>query len=43
MLELPRERFMPETKAALAYLDADVPGTEAEGGGKPVRRAARFW
>ena len=37
MLELPRERFVPETKAALAYLDADVPVTEAEAG-KPVRR-----
>src|SRR5215469_4379270 len=37
MLELPRERFVPEAKAALAYLDADVPVTEAQGG-KPVRR-----
>jgi protein-L-isoaspartate(D-aspartate) O-methyltransferase len=37
MLELPRERFVPETKAALAYLDADVPVTEAEAG-KPARR-----
>jgi len=37
MLELPRERFVPETKAALAYLDADVPVTEAEPG-KPARR-----
>jgi protein-L-isoaspartate(D-aspartate) O-methyltransferase len=37
MLELPRERFVPESKAALAYLDADVPVTEAQGG-KPVRR-----
>jgi protein-L-isoaspartate(D-aspartate) O-methyltransferase len=37
MLELPRERFVPESKAALAYLDADVPVTEAEAG-KPVRR-----
>ena len=25
MLELPRERFVPERKAALAYLDLDVP------------------
>jgi protein-L-isoaspartate(D-aspartate) O-methyltransferase len=25
MLELPRERFVPETKADLAYLDLDVP------------------
>jgi protein-L-isoaspartate(D-aspartate) O-methyltransferase len=37
MLELPREHFLPESKAALAYLDADVPVTEAHGG-KPVRR-----
>jgi len=37
MLELPRERFVPESKAALAYLDADVPVTEAQGG-KPARR-----
>src|SRR5215471_12065773 len=37
MLELPRERFVPEAKAALAYLDADVPVTEAQGG-NPVRR-----
>src|SRR5215471_12153984 len=37
MLELPRERFVPESKAALAYLDADVPVTEAQAG-KPVRR-----
>ena len=27
MLELPRERFVPETNAALAYLDLDVPVT----------------
>ena len=25
MLELPRERFFPEDKASLAYLDLDVP------------------
>src|SRR3984893_17041506 len=37
MLELPRERFVPESKAALAYLDADVAVTEAQAG-KPVRR-----
>ena len=37
MLELPRERFVPESKAALAYLDADVPVTEAQAG-KPARR-----
>ena len=32
MLELPRERFVPETNAALAYLDLDVPATRAAGG-----------
>jgi protein-L-isoaspartate(D-aspartate) O-methyltransferase len=37
MLELPRERFVPESKAGLAYLDFDVPVTEAEGG-EAVRR-----
>ena len=37
MLELPRERFVPETNAALAYLDLDVPVTRATGG-EPVRR-----
>jgi len=37
MLELPRERFVPESKAALAYLDADVPVTQAQAG-KPARR-----
>jgi protein-L-isoaspartate(D-aspartate) O-methyltransferase len=35
MLELPRERFFPEDKASLAYLDLDVPLTEP---GLPVRR-----
>lgn len=35
MLALPRERFFPEEKAALAYLDLDVPVSEAGG---PVRR-----
>src|SRR3989442_11184305 len=34
MLELPRERFVPEDKAALAYLDLDVPVTET----RPPRR-----
>ena len=34
MLELPRERFMPEEKAALAYLDLDVPVTDT----RPARR-----
>jgi protein-L-isoaspartate(D-aspartate) O-methyltransferase len=28
MLELPRERFVPQSKAALAYLDLDLPVTE---------------
>jgi len=37
MLELPRERFVPETNAALAYLDLDVPATRATGG-EAVRR-----
>jgi protein-L-isoaspartate(D-aspartate) O-methyltransferase len=36
MLELPRERFVPEAKADLAYLDYDVPVKEAQGG-EPVR------
>ena len=35
MLELPRERFFPEDKASLAYLDLDVPVSEP---GQPVRR-----
>jgi len=35
MLDLPRERFFPEDKASLAYLDLDVAITEA---GQPVRR-----
>ena len=35
MFALPRERFFPEEKAALAYLDLDVPVSEAGG---PVRR-----
>ena len=37
MLELPRERFVPQTKADLAYLDFDVPVTQAQHG-KPARR-----
>jgi len=37
MLELPRERFVPEANAALAYLDLDLPATAASGG-EPVRR-----
>jgi protein-L-isoaspartate(D-aspartate) O-methyltransferase len=33
MLELPRERFVPESRADLAYLDLDVPvGAAATGG-----------
>jgi protein-L-isoaspartate(D-aspartate) O-methyltransferase len=35
MLDLPRERFFPEDKVSLAYLDIDVPVSEA---GLPVRR-----
>lgn len=35
MLELPRERFFPEDKASLAYLDIDVP---VSGNGQAVRR-----
>jgi protein-L-isoaspartate(D-aspartate) O-methyltransferase len=34
MLELPRERFFPESKASLAYLDLDVSVAEA---GQPPR------
>ena len=37
MQELPRERFLPDAKAALAYLDLDVPVTEAKDGA-PARR-----
>jgi protein-L-isoaspartate(D-aspartate) O-methyltransferase len=37
MLELPRERFVPQANADLAYLDFDVPAAEAERG-KPARR-----
>ena len=32
MLELPRERFVLQTKADLAYLDFDVPVTQAQHG-----------
>ena len=35
MLELPRERFYPEDKAALAYLDLDLPVSPP---GQPIRR-----
>ena len=37
MLEVPRERFVPAAKAALAYLDLDLPVKEGEAGA-PVRR-----
>jgi protein-L-isoaspartate(D-aspartate) O-methyltransferase len=32
MQELPRERFLPEANAALAYLDLDVPVTDPQAG-----------
>ena len=32
MLELPRERFVPERMAGLAYLDFDIPVTQAKPG-----------
>jgi protein-L-isoaspartate(D-aspartate) O-methyltransferase len=32
MQELPRERFLPDANAALAYLDLDVPVTETKAG-----------
>ena len=32
MLELPRERFVPQGKAGLAYLDLDLPLTQAKPG-----------
>jgi protein-L-isoaspartate(D-aspartate) O-methyltransferase len=35
MLEIPRERFAPDGKAALAYLDLDLPLTEAQPGVAP--------
>jgi protein-L-isoaspartate(D-aspartate) O-methyltransferase len=35
MLKLPRERFFPDDKASLAYLDLDVPVSAP---GQPVRR-----
>jgi protein-L-isoaspartate(D-aspartate) O-methyltransferase len=37
MLELPRERFVPEAKADLAYLDFDIAVKEASPG-EPARR-----
>jgi protein-L-isoaspartate(D-aspartate) O-methyltransferase len=36
MLELPRERFVPPSKAALAYLDFDIPVIESADG-QPAR------
>lgn len=36
MLELPRERFVPEDRASLAYLDDDLSVREA-GAGRPAR------
>ncbi|MCC6948908.1 MAG: protein-L-isoaspartate O-methyltransferase [Bradyrhizobiaceae bacterium] len=36
MLELPRERFVPASRSDLAYLDDDLPVSDAEGG-KPAR------
>jgi protein-L-isoaspartate(D-aspartate) O-methyltransferase len=36
LLEVPRERFVPESKAVLAYLDRDVSVVEP-GAGKPAR------
>jgi len=35
MLDVPRERFFPEDKVSLAYLDRDMPVSEP---GRPVRR-----
>jgi protein-L-isoaspartate(D-aspartate) O-methyltransferase len=37
MLEIPRERFVPDTLAGLAYLDLDVPVTAAAPGEKARR------
>lgn len=38
MLELPRERFVSADKAALAYLDLNLPVGGDERGGRPFRR-----
>lgn len=35
MLEVPRERFVPEGRADLAYLDDDLPLNDAGSGGEP--------
>jgi len=37
MLDIPRERFVPESEAALAYLDFDVPVARASPGGEARR------
>jgi protein-L-isoaspartate(D-aspartate) O-methyltransferase len=37
MLDIARERFVPESQAGLAYLDLDVPAAQSESG-EPVRR-----
>ena len=34
MLDLPRERFVPERNASLAYLDLDVPVTVGHAGAR---------
>ncbi len=39
MLELPRERFFPDDKASLAYLDLDVAGQRAGAAGPPPAQA----
>ena len=36
MLELPREKFVPAARSAIAYIDEDVP-LRATGAGKPAR------
>jgi protein-L-isoaspartate(D-aspartate) O-methyltransferase len=38
MFELPRERFFPDEKASLAYLDLDLPVSES---GQPIRRVLK--
>lgn len=37
MLDMPRERFVPQSKAPLAYLDLDVPVTEGTAATPPRR------
>ena len=41
MLELPRERFVPEASVDLAYLDLDVPVAGATGGEQVRRRVTK--